>query len=147
MQFKISFALLLSAFMMFLSTSIPASAETATYALNEGIAPAYDYADTAKSMLYISSNSAECISRCTSSSDVVQITIEQTLQKFWGLWVWNDVDGASWTVTERGSSIYSVNTKNGLANGTYRVKSVFTRTSSSGKTETITIYSEEETVS
>lgn len=146
MQLKKSFALLLSAFMAFSSTSIPASAETATYALNEGIAPAYEYADTAKSMLYISSNSAECISRCTSSSDVVQITVEQTLQKFWGLWVWNDVDGALWTATERGSSISAVNTKNGLTSGTYRMKSVFTLTSSSGETETITVYSEEKTI-
>lgn len=147
MQLKKSFALLLSAFMMFSCTSIPASAETTTYALNEGIAPAYEYADTAESMLYISSNAAECISSCTSSSDIVQITVEQTLQKFWGLWVWNDVDDASWTENERGSSISFVNTKSGLPSGTYRVKSVFTLTSSSGKTETITIYSEEKTIS
>ena len=147
MQLKKSCALLLSAFMMFSSTSIPASAETATYALNEGVAPAYEYANTAESMLYISSNTAECISRCTSSSDIVQITVEQTLQKFWGLWVWNDVDGASWTSTEHGSSIYLMSNKSGLTSGTYRVKSVFTLTSSSGKTETITIYSEEKTIS
>ena len=147
MRFKKSIAVLLSAFMMFSSVSIPASAEMTTSVSNEGIAPAYEYANTAKSLLYISSNSAECISRCTSSSDVVQITVEQTLQKFWGLWVWNDVDGASWAVTERGSSISAVNTKSGLTSGTYRVKSVFTLTSSSGETETITIYSEEETIS
>lgn len=146
MQFKKSFAILLSAVMMFSSVSIPASAETATYASSAGIAPAYEYADTAKSLLYISSNSAECISRCTGSSDIVQITVEQTLQKFWGLWIWNDVDGASWTATERGSSISADNTKNGLSSGTYRVKSVFTLTSSSGKTETITIYSDEKTI-
>lgn len=147
MQFKKCFALLLSAFMMLSCTGVSASAETATYALNEGIAPAYEYANTAESMLYISSASAECISRCTSSSDIVQITVEQTLQKFWGLWVWNDVDGASWISTEHGSSIYLISDKSGLSSGTYRLKSVFTLTSSSGKTETITIYSEEETIS
>ncbi len=147
MQLKKSFALLLSAFMMLSCTGVSASAEAATYIANDEIAPAYEYADIAESMLYISSNAAECISSCTSSSDIVQITVEQTLQKFWGLWVWNDVDGASWTVTERGSSISAVNTKSRLTSGTYRVKSVFTLTSSSGETETITIYSEEKTIS
>ena len=146
MQFKKCFAFLLSVFMMFSSISIPASAETVTYDSDEEISPAYEYADTAKSLLSISANSAECISRCTSSSDVVHITVEQTLQKFWGLWVWNDVDGALWTATERGSSISAVNTQNGLTSGTYRLKSVFTLTSSSGKTETITIYSTEKSI-
>lgn len=147
MRLKKSIAILLSAFMVFSSTSIPVSAEMTTNVSSEGIAPAYEYADLAQCMLYISSNSAECISRCTGSSDIVQITVEQTLQKFWGLWVWNDIDDASWTATEQGSSISAVNTKSGLTSGTYRVKSVFTLTSSSGKTETITIYSEEETIS
>ena len=146
MQLKKSFALLLSAFMMFSCTSIPASAETTTYALNEGVAPAYEYANSVENILNITSNSAECTSSCVSSSDVVQITVEQTLQKFWGLWVWNDVDGASWTATEHGSSICLMSNKSGLTSGTYRVKSVFTLTSSSGKSETITIYSEEKTI-
>ncbi len=147
MKFKKSFALLLSAFMMFSSVSIPASAETTTYVSNEGIAPAYEYASFAKSLLYISSNAAECTSNCTGTSDIVNISVEQTLQSFWGLWIWNDVDGASWTKTRNGRSIYVINTKSGLPSGTYRVKSVFTLTYSSGKTETITIYSAEKTVS
>ena len=146
MQFKKCFAFLLSAFMMFSSISIPVSAETVIYDSDEEISPAYEYADTAKSLLSISANSAECTSNCASSSDVVQITVEQTLQKFWGLWVWNDVDGASWTATEHGSSICLMSNKSGLSSGTYRVKSVFTLTSSSGETETITIYSEEKTL-
>ena len=147
MQFKKSLALLLSSFMMFLSTSLPVSAETSTFISNEGISPAYEYADTVNSLLYISSNSAECTSTCISSSNVVKISVEQTLQMFWGLWIWNDVNGASWTATNNDSYISVVNTKAGLSSGTYRVKSVFTLTSSSGETETITIYSEEKTVS
>lgn len=147
MQFKKSFALLLSAFMMFSSVSIPASAETTTYVSNDGIAPAYEYASSAKSLLYISSNAAECTSNCTGTSDIVNISVEQTLQSFWGLWIWNDVDGANWTKTKSGNSISLVSNKSGLTSGTYRVKSVFTLTSSSGETETITIYSEEKTVS
>lgn len=147
MKFKKSFALLLSVVMMFSSVNIPASAETTTYVSNEGIAPAYEYADTAESLLYISSNSAECTSNCTGSSGTVSISVEQTLQSFWGLWIWNDVDGANWSKTRNGSSISVINTKSGLPSGTYRVKSVFTLTNSSGKTETITIYSAEKTVS
>ncbi|MGN1304847.1 MAG: hypothetical protein ACI4YB_07415 [Oscillospiraceae bacterium] len=147
MQFKKSFALLLSAVMMFSSVSIPASAEATTSISNEGIAPAYEYASSAKSLLYISANSAECTSNCTGSSDIVNISVEQTLQVFWGLWIWNDVDGASWLKTKSGSFISAINTKSGLSSGTYRLKSVFTLTSSSGQTETITIYSEEKTIS
>ena len=146
MQFKKNFALLLSAFMMLSSVSIPASAETTTVVSNEGIAPAYEYASSAKSLLYISTNTAECTSNCTGTSDIVSISVDHTLQKFWGLWVWNDVDGASWTKTKSGSSISLVSTKSGLTSGTYRVKSVFTLTSSSGENETITIYSEEKTI-
>lgn len=109
----------------------------------EAITPAYEYADTAKSLLYISANFAQCTSSCTSSSDVVQISVKQTLQQFLGLWIWNDVDDASWSATKNGSSISVVNSKSGLPSGTYRLESVFTLTASSGKTETITIYSEE----
>ncbi len=147
MQFKKSFALLLSAVMMFSSVSIVASAETTTSISDEGIAPAYEYASSAKSLLHISANSAECTSNCTGSSDIVQINVEQTLQKFWGLWVWNDVDGANWSRTRNGSFVSAINTKSGLSTGTYRLKSVFTLTSSNGKTETITVYSEEKTIS
>ncbi len=146
MRFKKSIAILLSAFMVFSSTSIPVSAEMTTYVSNEGIAPAYEYANSATSTLYITSNSAECTSSCIGSSEIISISVEHTLQTFWGLWVWNDVDGANWSKTKSGRSISLVNTKNGLSSGTYRVKSVFTLTSSSGETETITIYSEEETI-
>jgi len=146
MHFKKSFVLMLSAFMMFSCVSIPASAATTTYISNEEIAPAYEYAVSVDSMLNISSGTATCTSSCISSSDVVQITVEHTLQKFWGLWIWNDVDGASWSTTEYGSSIYLTSSKSGLSDGKYRVKSVFTLTSSGGKTETITVYSAEKTI-
>lgn len=38
------------------------------------------------------------------------------------------------------------NNKNKLDSGTYRLKTVFTLTSTSGETETITVYSEEVTI-
>lgn len=147
MQYKICFAFILSALLMFSTVNVSASAETIAPFSNEGIAPAYEYANSVENILYISSNTAECTSVCTSSSDVVSVSVEQTLQKFWGLWVWDNVDGASWTKSKSGSSISLVNTKSGLSSGTYRVKSVFTLTSISGETETITIYSEEKTIS
>lgn len=53
---------------------------------------------------------------------------------------------ASWITTESGSSICLTSKKSGLFDGTYRVKSVFTLTNSSEKTETFTVYSDEETV-
>ena len=78
---------------------------------------------------------------------VTQITVEHTLEKHWGLWIWNEVDGASWTKTVNMSAVSFVSTKGGLDSGTYRLKSVFTLTNLSGKSETITVYSDEKTVS
>ena len=77
---------------------------------------------------------------------VTQITVEHTLEKHWGLWIWSEVDGASWTKTVYSDTIRLSNTKSGLDSGTYRLKSVFTLKSSSGEPEIITIYSDEETV-
>jgi len=99
-----------------------------------------------KSYLTITSSTAECKSVCDGMAGVTQITVEHTLEKHWGLWIWNEVDGASWTKTVDTRAISLVNTKSGLDSGTYRLKSVFTLTNSSGKSETITIYSEEETI-
>ena len=90
-----------------------------------------------------------CNDKCSRSATVcgtgaVSITVEQTLEKYsdW-FWIWDDVDGAHWTETDNRNNITVVNTKGSLSNGTYRLKSVFTLTNSSGKTETITIYSVE----
>lgn len=146
MRFRKFFAIVLSAFMMLTNVSVIASAETVTYASNEGIAPAFEYATSARNTLKISANTANCSSNCTGSSDVVSVSVVHTLQKYWSLWVWNDVAGASWSKTDSGTSVALVNNKSGLTSGTYRLKSVFTLTSSNGKTETITIYSEEKTI-
>ena len=67
----------------------------------------------------------------------------QTLEKKWSLWIWNEVDGASWNGTISSSSGKVSNSISGLSSGTYRLKSVFTVKTSNGKTETITVYSEE----
>lgn len=78
--------------------------------------------------------------------NTASITVTQTLQKFWGLWIWNDVNGAEWTKTVNYSSTTLSSTKSGLDSGTYRVRSVFELTDTSGKTETITVYSEEKII-
>ncbi len=146
MQIKKLFALIIVAFMVTSGISVSASAQSTSYYSDDGIALLYEYVDDAKSILDIFSGTAECTSKCTGANNVIQITVEQTLQKFWGLWVWNDVDGAKWPTTENGSYISVVNTKRGLSSGTYRLKSVFTLKTSNGETETITIYSEENVI-
>ena len=145
MKLKRKIALVLSAIMLCSSVSTTAFAETTSH-IEDEIAPAYAYAFDVSNNLVISSGTAKCSSNCIGTSDVVKVSIEQTLQKFWGLWIWNDVDNASWTKTSNGASVAVEGTKSGLSSGTYRLKSVFTLTSSSGKTETITIYSGEKTV-
>lgn len=62
------------------------------------------------------------------------------------MWAWNNVNGAIWSTTEKGSYISVDRIKRGLSGGTYRLKSVFTLTTKNGKAETITIYSREKTV-
>lgn len=95
--------------------------------------------------LSIENGTAYC-SSSTTGSNAASITVTQTLQKYWGLWIWNDVKGASWSGRVDGGSICLSNTKSGLDSGTYRVKSVFKLIDKNGKTETITIYSTEERV-
>lgn len=126
---------------------ISVSAETVSaYLLVDVASPYYDVADQAYSEIEIVGTKAECVSRAY-GDQVVSITVEQTLEKYSGwFWIWNSVDGANWTKTVNLNSISMSNTKSGLSSGTYRLKSVFTLTSSSGKTETITVYSEEKKV-
>lgn len=127
-QINKCFALILSAFMMLSSVNVVASAELTDNISYEDIAPAYEYSDDAQSMLSISSNTASCTSSCTGAKDVIQITVEQTLQKHAGMWAWNNVNGAIWSTTEKGSYISVDRIKRGLSGGTYRLKSVFTLT-------------------
>jgi len=126
--------------------SVPTFAAQETQIVTDLVSPAYEYAMITKSYLTITSSTAECKSVCEGMTDVTQITVEHTLEKHWGLWIWNEVDGASWTKTVDTRAISLVNTKSGLDSGTYRLKSVFTLKSSSGDTEKITVYSDEKTV-
>ena len=145
MKLKRKIALVLSAVMLCSSVSTTAFAETTSH-IEDEIAPAYVYAFDVSNNLVISSGTAKCSSSCIGTSDVVKVSVEQTLQKFWGLWIWNDVSGAEWTKTVNYSTTTLSSTKSGLDSGTYRVKSVFELTDQNGETETITIYSDEVTI-
>ncbi len=116
---------------------------TVTSLANDGVSPAYEIANSCTSNLTIQNGTAECTS-IAKGTDAVSITVAQTLQKYWGLWIWNDVKGAKWTRTENRNSVQLSDSISGLESGTYRVKSVFTLTDKDGKSETITIYSNEE---
>ncbi len=131
---------------LFASTSAVAYAESVDPFVDYGISLAYEIALNPISDLQITDNTAYCTSR-TDGSEAVCITITQTLQKYWGLWIWNDVEGAEWSKQVDYSSIYLFNSKSGLDSGKYRVKSVFTLTGKNGKSEKITIYSDERVVS
>jgi len=122
-----------------------AYAETTMPFIDGGISLMYEIADSLSSNLSISNQTATCISKA-SGTEAVSITVTQTLQKYWGLWIWNDVKDAEWSKQVNDSSIRLSNSKSGLESGKYRLKSVFTLTDKNGKSETITIYSDEKTV-
>lgn len=145
MKFKKILAIVLTALCLFAAVGTVACADAVSNS-DDVISPAYEYADSVSSRLYISEQTATCRSDAD-GCNVVSITVEQTLEKHSGwFWIWNSVDGANWTKTVNLNSISMSNTKSGLSSGTYRLKSVFTLTSSSGKTETITVYSDEKTI-
>ena len=122
-----------------------AYAETTVPYVDSGISLMYEIADNPVSTLSIINGTAECISS-VKGKGAVKITVVQTLQKYWGLWFWKDVDGAEWTRTVERNSISLTNSKSGLDSGKYRVKSVFTLTDQNGKSETFTVYSSEQNV-
>lgn len=147
MWFKRTLASTLAAVCLCTGLGMTASAETVSeYSLAGSVLPLYDIADNARSELNIVGATAECKSQAD-GSNTAKITVVQTLEKYSGwFWIWNNVDGAAWTRTVNGSSISLANTKSGLAGGKYRVKSVFKFTDKQGKTETITVYSDEKSV-
>lgn len=126
-------------------SGIVAYAETTAPIINDGISLAYEIADAPKSMLRITDRTAYCISS-TGGINATSITVTHTLQKHWGLWIWDDVDDATWNGQVNFNSIRLSNCKSNLDSGTYRLESVFTLTNKEGKSETVTIYSNEQVV-
>ena len=145
MQIRKMLAAFISFMMIYPVVSVSAFAVDETQIVTDLVSPAYEYAAKTENYLTITSSTADCKSLCNGMAGVTQITVEHTLEKPWGLWIWNEVDGASWSHIISGSSGKVTNSKSGLESGTYRLKSVFTLTTLNGETETITVYSDEKT--
>lgn len=135
---------LLMSLIMCLSLTATVSAQTTPANF---VQPYYELAMDAKSHLYINGTTATCVSDISGLSNVVKVVIDQYLQKQGFLWIWSTYDGAEWSETVYSDSNAVINTKSGLTSGNYRLKSIFTLTDKNGKTETITVYSGEVTVS
>lgn len=135
---------LLMSLLMCFSVSAAASAQTVSLGIAE---PYYEIASNARSDLYLSGTTADCESYVIGNSGVVKIVAEQYLQRQGFLWIWTTYDDAEWTKTSYTSTLYMTNTKTGLKSGKYRLKTIFTLTDKYGKTETITVYSGERSVS
>ena len=125
--------------LILLTFAVSVSAESVTF----------DIGGTNKSsQLTISGTTATCTSKISDLSGTVKsVTIEQTLEMHWFASWFLTVNNATWETTSTSKSVTFQNTKSGLASGTYRVKSVFTVTTTSGQTETVTVYSAEKTIS
>lgn len=122
---------------------ISASAE-ATEEYN--VTPRYQYATDVRSYLTITNgNTANCESVASGLSGVTKITMVQTLEKHWALGIFFRVDNASWTTTEYSNEATVINKMYNLDSGTYRMVTDFTFYYGN-QTETITVYSEEDTV-
>ncbi len=139
-SFLVAFVLMSSYF------TLNAYADQQDHYISEEFVEEYAIASNPSSTLSISGNSATLTST-TNGKNAISITVEHTLQKRSGLWSWNAVDNATWSKTANTNTIRLTSSKKALTSGTYRVKSTFTLTNSSGQTEVITIYSSEKTVS
>lgn len=146
LQIKKIIALVFSAVIIGSCLSVVSYAEDLSPIIVDEEKMQYENVRSLCNSLTISSTTAYCDSICTGFNNVVQISVVQTLQKFWGLWIWDDVNGASWQDTSMTNEIDMSTSKSGLSSGTYRLKSVFTLRTQNGQTETITIYSSEETI-
>ena len=147
MRFKKILASVLTVACLFTCFTVTASAKNVSpYSIGDTASPLYEIATSTFSALAFVGTTAECMSQAD-GINTVKITVVQTLQKYSGwFWIWNDVDGATWTRTENRNTINLMNTKSGLSSGKYRLKSEFTFTNKIGKTETLTIYSEPESI-
>lgn len=126
---------------------VTAYAEETDIYRSEDISLAYEIAQNPKSILSINGTNATCQSS-TKGDDCVSITVTHTLEKYSGwFWIWDDVDGSTYDRTVNANTIMLSTTQGGLKSGTYRLRSTFSLTDSSGETENITIYSDERSVS
>ncbi len=116
------------------------AAESLSYA--QTVKPRYSIEANTYTDLSISGGKASCYS-FVEAEKVQKIVGKQTLQKQGFLWTWSTVSGATWTDKDSSNHLSMLHTKSVLSSGTYRIETVFTLTANDGKTETITVYSEE----
>lgn len=135
-----------TAVLFVIASTVTISAECAIEASSAYVTPRYTYASSASSTLSVSGTTATCKSIANGTSDVTNISVVQTLQKRGLFAIYSDVSGGKWMSSQYGNSFYISNPKYNLDSGTYRLKSEFTFTTSSGATETITAYSDTQTV-
>lgn len=136
---------LLAAVLMTGSLSSVASATDLDSAITETVTPRFEIAVNPLSLITINGTTITC--RSSVNGDAVKISCVTTLEKYWGLWIWNEVENATWTDTVNSTRLSARHYKYNAESGTYRLKSEFTLTDSKGVSETITIYSDEDTVS
>ena len=119
------------------------------YAAGTPAVPNWDLTVKASSTLYPEGDDdVTCVSIVTGAPSVTSITVEQTLEVPGILWFWKTYDNDSeWTKTVEDNATSVYNYKYDLESGKYRLKSVFTLETASGKSETITVYSETITIS
>ncbi len=135
--------LIIPAVIMLSRFTVPASAQKIDVG-GSTVLPMYEMAKDPYSILDLFGKSATCTSNA-SGSNVIHITLNQTLEKLNGN-SWCAVNGASWTESVNSNTISVCNSKSDLDSGTYHLKTVFTFTDKNGKTETVTVYSSEKTV-
>ena len=139
MKFKRIIAAIMTAVTLLTSgVTITAFAETGA---NEP-ALCYELLATAVPTLGFEGSTAYCETTAYADSSVTRMTMVQTLQRK-SLFVWSDVDGASWTKTVSASDIAMYKSFTVSRSGTYRVEVEITMTSSNGSTETVTVHSVE----
>lgn len=122
-----------------MTVTLVASAESAT---------PYDLTSASKSSaISINSSGVITMTSCffTAESNIVQVDIEHSLEKHAFLWTWNAFGGKS-SKTVFGSNAVLDTYCTGLESGTYRLKSVFTAYLDDGRSETVTVYSNELTI-
>lgn len=123
-------------------------ADASAYEANENVPVVADIGSAEKtSVLTISSSKATCKSSYYCNGETAKmIKAVQTLEKKSVFGDFTSVSGASWTKTVTTQNLSMSNTKSNLSSGTYRLKTVFAVTLSSGTSETVTVYSAEKTV-
>ncbi len=141
MKFKKGMAAIIAATLLTTGVS-SATAYADTPAMHEPM-PCYELLSSAVPMLAFEGSTAYCETAIDAEPSVVRISVVQKLQKYWGLWIWNDVSGASWTQTDNDSDLTILKSFNVSESGKYRTQVEITMTDADGTTETVTVYSKE----